>query len=462
MKRRQNYKTFAYLWGIFLLLPLFLIACTPKNKTEEPNLPPKDIETKVPEEAEKGVTDMEKIVSNPLKPFPQHTNYGEGIIKPNHITQKDMDESTGKLYDEWKKKYIKERPDKKGQYYVWYSDGEWFKNGTGEERIASTVSEAHGYGMLITVIMAGYDDFAKQLFDGMFYYFKDHPSSINPNLMAWQQGIKDGKVIKIGGDDCATDGDMDIAYSLLMADKQWGSDGQINYLEEGKLVINALMDNCVDQNEWFLRIGDWASSGSYSKLTRTSDFMLQHMRAFRDATQDERWDQVIDKTYDIIKEVYHNNSESTGLMPDFLRINNGAAEVPEKSVLESEYDGSYNYNACRTYWRIGTDYIMNKEARAEEPIRTLNQWIISDTEGNPANIKSGYFLDGMPLPNRNYTDITFSSPFLISAMADEEYQDWLNHLWDYNLRPQTQSNYYFGNTIRLLNYITVSGNWWTP
>lgn len=462
MKERQNYKIFAYFWVIFLILVLLLASCVPKNKVEEVIVPANDVETKAPEEGEKGGNDMEEIAFNPLQPFPQHTDYGEGIIKPNHISQEDMDKSTGKLYDEWKKKYIRERPDKKGQYYVWYTAGQRFKNGSEEERIASTVSEAHGYGMLIAVIMAGYDDAAKQIFDGMFYYFKDHPSSINPNLMAWQQGIKDGKVITIGGADCATDGDMDIAYSLLMADRQWGSDGKINYLEEGKLVINALMDSCVDQNDWFLRIGDWASSGSYSKLTRTSDFMLQHMRAFKEATQDERWDKVIDKTYHIIEEVYHNNSKNTGLMPDFLRMNNGVAEVPEESVLESQYDGSYNYNACRTYWRIGTDYIIHKEVRAEEAIHALNQWIISQTEGNPAKIKPGYFLDGTPIPNRNYKEITFSSPFLISAMADEQYQDWLNRLWDYNLQSKSQSNYYFGNTIRLLNYITVSGNWWTP
>ncbi len=45
--------------------------------------------------------------------------------------------------------------------------------------------------------------------------------------MAWQQ-VKDksGKIINTPGDaDSATDGDMDIAYSLLMAHRQWGSGG---------------------------------------------------------------------------------------------------------------------------------------------------------------------------------------------------------------------------------------------
>ena len=38
----------------------------------------------------------------------------------------------------------------------------------------------------------------------------------------------------------ATDGDMDIAYSLLLANEQWGSNGKINYLKEAQLMIAAI------------------------------------------------------------------------------------------------------------------------------------------------------------------------------------------------------------------------------
>ena len=50
-----------------------------------------------------------------------------------------------------------------------------------------TVSEAHGYGMLITVSMAEYDTQAKYYFDGMYRFFKAHPSDIGSHLMSWQQ-----------------------------------------------------------------------------------------------------------------------------------------------------------------------------------------------------------------------------------------------------------------------------------
>ena len=58
-------------------------------------------------------------------------------------------------------------------------------------------------------------------------------------------GYKNEEIVDASGQgrtSSATDGDMDIAYSLLLADKQWGSDGEIDYLKQGKKVIDAIME----------------------------------------------------------------------------------------------------------------------------------------------------------------------------------------------------------------------------
>ncbi len=70
------------------------------------------------------------------------------------------------------------------QYYVWYS-GERYTEGA--TSVPVTVSEAHGYGMLITVCMADYDSQAQEIFDGMVRFYLAHPSSIGPHLISWQQ-----------------------------------------------------------------------------------------------------------------------------------------------------------------------------------------------------------------------------------------------------------------------------------
>ncbi|RJX41887.1 licheninase [Paenibacillus pinisoli] len=401
----------------------------------------------------------------PFKPFPQHTAYAGGSIKPNHVTQEQMDATVLKLFQEWKAKYLKTNPytAAETQKYVWYADGSDVEPGDegGISYMPVTVSEAHGYGMLILALMAHGDEDTKADFDAMFRYFKAYPSQLNPALMAWKQGDTGSAIISVSGVNAATDGDMDIAYALLLAHSQWGSDGHINYLQEAKTLINAIMDSEVNKSDWTLRLGDWSTSGKWSSATRPSDWMLQHLKDFRTVTGDKRWDRVIDSTYSILDELYQRNSKTTGLIPDFV-IRNGEPFIPAPPMfLESDNDGDYYYNSARTPWRLGTDFLITGEGRAKDQLNKMTDWIRATSGGKPSNIKSGYTLDGTKVLG-DWSDLTFTAPFMVGAMVDASNQKWLNDLWDFNAAPSTEDNVYFGNNIRLLSMIVVSGNWWTP
>ncbi|WP_182914175.1 glycosyl hydrolase family 8 [Paenibacillus sp. 1011MAR3C5] len=401
----------------------------------------------------------------PFKPFPQHTAYAEGSIKPNHVTQEQMDATVLKLFKEWKAKYLKTNPynTTTTEKYVWYADGSWFEEETEGDItfMPITVSEAHGYGMLILALMAQNDEESKADFDAMFHYFKAHPSEINPALMAWKQGDTGSAILSVSGVDSAIDGDLDIAYALLLAHSQWGSKGDINYLEEAKTLINAIMDSEVNKSDWTLRLADWATSGKWGSATRPSDWMLQHLKDFRVVTGDKRWDQVIDSTYSILNGLYQSHSKDTGLIPDFV-IRDGEAFIPAPpGFLESENDGDYYYNSARTPWRLGTDFLITRESRAKDQLNKMTEWIRKKAGDKPANIKSGYTLDGTT-ELEEWSDLTFTAPFMVGAMLDASNQKWLNDLWDYNAAPSTEDTVYFSNNIRLLSMIVTSGNWWTP
>ncbi|MCV4230919.1 glycosyl hydrolase family 8 [Virgibacillus sp. LDC1] len=409
--------------------------------------------------------------TGPYKPFPQHTAYTAGSIKPNHLQQAQLDATVARLYDEWKQKYLKKKPylqsSEPDQYYVWYADGDWFQEEYDEELKVKyqpmTVSEAHGYGMLITAHMAGHDPKAKAYFDGLYRYFRAHPSKINPDLMAWKQGDTGQAVVNVGGVDSATDGDMDIAYALLLADRQWGSDGEINYLAEAKKVIDAIMKSDVNHAEWTLKLADWVSDNDakYGSATRPSDFMLQHVKDFKNASGDANWDRVIDKTYSISEEVYKKYSPNAGLLPDFVEKKNGSYAPADPEFLESETDGDFSYNSSRIPWRIGTDALMTGETRAKEQLNKMTSWIRQATGDDPSKIYGGYKLDGSKALV-DYTDTSFSAPMMVSAMINPANQAWLNRLWDHNASISTNDDVYFGNTLRLLSMIVVSGNWWSP
>ena len=385
-------------------------------------------------------------------PFPQHVAYPTGI-KPNTVTQIAMDNTVSNFWSAWKGRYLKPTGIT-NQYYVAYN-----LEGQVDPSVA-TVSEAHGYGMVLAAYLAGSDPNARTYYDGLYAYYKAHPSIDNSYLMAWEQSTN---FVDINGADSATDGDMDIAYSLLLADKQWGSGGSINYFRAATNIIAALMQSDVNQSQWTLRLGDWATSGTsqgyaYATATRPSDFMFDHLWCYYEATRDSRWTNVIYKTYAVVNAVFANYSPSTSLIPDFI-VYNGSSYLPAPAnFLEGPDDGKYYYNSCRTPWRFATEYIVRGTSGILPELRKLNAWIQSASSGNFNHIYPGYSLSGTAL-DTSYTDDSFTSPFGVSAMTDAGNQAWLNSLWSWIASRGINANDgYFGNSITMHCLLMMSGN----
>ena len=81
------------------------------------------------------------------------------------------------------------------------------------------------------------------------------------------------------------------------------------------------MKSDVNHAEWTLKLADWVSDddAKYGSATRPSDFMLQHLKDFKNASGDANWDRVIDKTYSISEEVYKNTVRMRGCCPTLWR-----------------------------------------------------------------------------------------------------------------------------------------------
>jgi hypothetical protein len=47
-------------------------------------------------------------------------------------------------------------------------------------------------------------------------------------------------------------------------------------------------------------------------------------------------------------------------------------------------------------------------------------------------------------------------------MVDPKYQAWLNALWSATVSAPFDPVDYYGNTLRLMATLVVSGNWWKP
>ncbi|PFY73063.1 glycosyl hydrolase family 8 [Bacillus wiedmannii] len=381
-----------------------------------------------------------------MKPFPQQVNYA-GVIKPNHVTQESLNASVRSYYDNWKKKYLKnDLSSLPGGYYV---KGEITGDADGFKPLGT--SEGQGYGMIITVLMAGYDSNAQKIYDGLFKTARTFKSSQNPNLMGWV--VADSKKAQ-GHFDSATDGDLDIAYSLLLAHKQWGSNGTVNYLKEAQNMITKGIKASNVTNNNRLNLGDCDSKNSLD--TRPSDWMMSHLRAFYEFTGDKTWLTVINNLYDVYTQFSNKYSQNTGLISDFV-VKTPPQPAPKDFLEESEYTNAYYYNASRVPLRIVMDYAMYGEKRSKVISDKVSSWIQNKTNGNPSKIVDGYQLNGSNIGS--YSTAVFVSPFIAASITSSNNQKWVNSGWDW-MKNKRES--YFSDSYNLLTMLFITGNWWKP
>ena len=384
-----------------------------------------------------------------LRPFPQHPKYSENVIVPDHVSQEEMDDSVQSFYTQWKQRYIKKSSCSES-YYVWAENA-------GENH--QCVSEGQGYGMMILVLMSGNDTSEQHIFDGLYRYYIEHPSLRNKYLMSWAQSSDCNKF----EESSATDGDIDIAYSLILADAQWTSKGKVNYIGEAAKIINAIWEQEVNQKLFTILQSNSIEYDSPDYFdTRSSDFIPSEIRAFPIADSNHAWNKVLDAGYKLFNHLQKTYSDEAGLVPDFIQNINTRPKPAKRSYLESKYDGVYNYNACRVPWRIATDYIIYGDKRAGKFVEPINKWIRETTGNQPDNISAGYTLAGDDLRNRNFEALCFISSFAISSMVDSKNQLWLNKLYDYIIAFKLKDFDYYDNSIKMLNLVILSHNYWAP
>lgn len=386
------------------------------------------------------------VSGGPAVPFGSHTiPYASGMLRPSGTTAV-LDQKVVDYYNQWKAAFVRQNCGN-GWYQVISPDADH-----------PYVAEAQGYGMVIAATMAGADPDAKKIFDGLVKWMIDHPSSINPDLLAAEQNTL---CQSVNGGDGATDGDMDVAYGLLMADRQWGSSGAYNYKQLAIRHINAIKNDELNPSTNLLKLGDWSSAGDqYYYISRTSDWMIDHFRAFRKATGDTSWDTIRTAHQNALADLQSGYAPGTGLLPDFVVNTNTTPKPAPGQVLEDPNDGKFWWNACRTPWRVAADAVTTGDTRSLAAARKLNTWVKAKTGGDPNKIAIGYTLSGTQISAGS--EAAFFAPFAVAAMTDPSSQPWLDALWTKMLSTPVDTSSYFSASIQLQVMITTTGNHWIP
>jgi hypothetical protein len=385
--------------------------------------------------------------ATPAHPFPTHVAYAVGV-KPS-ASQSSRDAAVKKQYDSWKATYLVHGCASNEYYVSTKGDDDAPHNGT--------VSEAQGYGMNIVPLMAGYDTNAQTEFNGLWQLVKDHEDS--HHMMQWQLDGNTCKYADSGTPDAATDGDLDIGYGLILADKQWGG-----YHTDAMTWLGHLWSADVTSDGHLKCEDDGPTTDA-----RPSDFMLDHLRAFAayDTTHD--WNKVVTRTEAVISEFTAHYSPSYGLLSDFVVNANTASPKPAPAnYQENQPDNIVGYNSIRVPWHLGTDALLYGTTTAAVSYHTAkleSACLKAESGGNPQKVYPHTNLnctkrttDGNGNPDTQAEEAGDSVGPAAMAAGD---QAWTDAIWN-ELAKNPFGDAYYGETIKMIVYIVMAGDYWNP
>ncbi|WP_367296197.1 glycosyl hydrolase family 8 [Levilactobacillus yonginensis] len=300
-------------------------------------------------------------------------------------------------YNQWKKIYV----GGKTQKYVKSNDG----SGS-----ITALSEGQGYGMLATVLAAKKGVKTRSTFNQMYQYYRAHRISSRLPLMQWQQTKRSGKMTSQGSQkNSATDGDLDIAYALILADKKWGSK-QVNYKQAAKKLLTAIKQEELNPTTHLPTMGNWATSSYDRSKLRSSDLMTGYFKTFAKYTKDGTWTKAASRSQVAVKKL--SARHKTGLFPDFILATGKSLKLKAVAPysIESGTDNQVGYNACRVPWRLAQTYKLKHDKVTKnalnKQLRFFNQ---------KKRIQAVYTLGGRTV--NNYSNAAFVAPVHFAAKA---------------------------------------------
>ncbi|HXN31472.1 MAG TPA: glycosyl hydrolase family 8 [Polyangiaceae bacterium] len=286
-----------------------------------------------------------------------------------------------------------------------------------------TSSEAMGYGMLIAVYMSD-----KKTFDAFWAYVQAHMSN---GLMSWQVtsgGTSSGTQVS-----SATDADQDMAWALIMADKQWPGG---SYLTAAKSILTNIKSQEVASSNK-LKDGNFANAPSTYPDYAAPDYY----KVFATVSGDSSWSSVSTAEY---SQLIGAQNATTGLIPDTI---NGS---------------TFGYDACRAPWRVGLDYCWNATAGAKSFLTPMVNYFVQYASQNlgPKSIKIPITsLSGGAGQN---VSGAITGPIAIAAMMSASNQSFVDTSWSYLYsviaNDTTGSPNYFSSTVGLISMLAISGN----
>jgi endo-1,4-beta-D-glucanase Y len=283
------------------------------------------------------------------------------------------------------------------------------------ENSNDTVSEGISYGMVFAVYMND-----KATFDALWKYEQKHLDM--RGLMNWHINSSG----TTAGANSATDADEDMAFALVMADKQWGG-----YTTTAKdmLTTVSMYDFATD--------GTIQGGDTYPNSVNPSYIAPAFYRVFGDYTGDARWTTILAKSYTLLAAAQNATS---GLVPDWS--------------VGNRTNTSYGYDATRTPFRVALDVCWSGDSNA----KSFSQKIGTFFAGvGAANIVDGYNVANGAKTGQ-YHNATFVGPAGAAGMASAQAQLTADAYTYVVAQAKAANTNYYDRSWALFTVMLMTGN----
>jgi hypothetical protein len=276
----------------------------------------------------------------------------------------------------------------------------------------------------------------------------------------------------------ASDADLDMAFALVMADKQWGGQGKL-----GKSYRDIALDQIkkVWANEFYdwKYLKPWPQDGA--PPINLSYFAPAYHKLFAEIDTENKntekcgskncWLASRDAMYDLLNKTVSSSggNPAYGLVPAWSDLNgkpNGGAFGSGQTAPTN-----YQYDSCRTPFRIGLDSCLYGDTRAKDYVSKTSSFF-SGTVGGATKIVDGYGLDGSPQPqcqkdgntcqpgaNASIQSAAFVGPAGVGAMSSASYQSFVNDAYGVLVTGKaTVGGTYYDESWMVLSLLMMTGN----
>jgi oligosaccharide reducing-end xylanase len=324
-------------------------------------------------------------------------------------------------------------------------------------------SEGMSYGMMVAVQVN-----LQPQFDKLWKFartYMQYPS--DARLAAWRHYFRwQGTVrpespqswaVEFAGDVTpAPDGEEYFAAALFMADRRWGSSGEVNYREEAAKISWAMLHNRPSEGGRFPLINrqsnmvvfvPYQSSNDHSDPSYHLPGFYELFAEYGPSDDAEKWREIADVSRDYLVKSAH---PTTGLHPDYALFSG----QPTQGFQSSNHDQFY-YDAWRVPLNMALDHAWFKaDANMKAQIEKYHTFFSKHLGEH--NVSAALFeLDGSNPSGGGSTALTatLAAGALVSGAAHRKL--FVENLWHVN--QQSGQYRYYQQCVYLLGLLATAG-----